>query len=181
MSEKTKIISEKTILRADHFTVQQTVLDIVGRGKVTRLDVIRKPTVAIFPLTENNEIYLIREYRYLYKKHIFGAVAGFLEEGELPLECAKRELKEEAGLTAREWQELASTDMARSVIKATVHLFLAKDLSVGESALESDEEIEVKKVPIEEAVERVLTGEIRSAASIMGILMVNELKREGKL
>lgn len=181
MSSKTKIISKEDFFTSEKFVVTKTIVEINGKQK-TRYDVERKPTIAVFPISENGEIYLIREYRYLYKAYVLGCIAGFMEDDEdSPLATAKRELQEEAGLTAGKWEKLASVVMTRSVIKATSHAFVAQDITEVEAAREEDEDIAVVKVPIREAVEKVINGEIDSALSIIGILMIDKMLKEKKI
>jgi ADP-ribose pyrophosphatase len=66
-------------------------------------------------------------------------------------------------------------------VKATSYLFLARDLSLGEQELEEDEQIEVVKIPLEKAVEKVISGEITGSATMIGILMLDKLRREKKI
>lgn len=175
-----KIVSEETVLSTGRFIVKKSVLLVKGKER-THYDIWRRPVVTIIPITDKNEIYLISEYRYLFKKNVLGCVAGFIDEGETPLVAAKRELKEEVGLTALKWKDLGIIDLARSVLKSQVHMFLAQSIKEGISQPEDDEEISVVKIPLEEAVSKVISGEISTAASIIGILMIDAMQKRGKL
>lgn len=176
-----KIISQKSIFKTERFEIKKTEIEPAKGKKKNKYDVFRRPTVLIFPLTDSYEIYLISQYRYLYKKNIIDAIAGFIEEGENALVAAKRELKEETGLTAMQWEEIARIEMSASVIKATSHLFLAKGLEKGEAAPEEGEKMNLVKMPLEEAVRRIILGEINMSATMIGILLLDRLKREKKL
>src|SRR6185437_7183126 len=110
--------------------------------------------------TDKKEMYLISQYRYTLKSNSLEAVAGFIDEGETPLQAAKRELKEETGMTASSWEEIGKLEIAGSVVRGQTYLFLARDLEIGEAEPEEDEDITLLKMPIKEAVTKVFGGEI---------------------
>lgn len=182
MNNSTKVLSSKTILDAKLFQLIEKELEYPTGRKVIHHDMHRKPTVSIFPLTDAYEIYLVSEYRYLLEKTILAAAAGFMDkDGETPLDTAKRESKEELGITAGQWEQLAAVDLASSVIKGKSYLFLARDLEIGEATPEEDEEITVVKMSLDEAVQKVMLGEISASATIVGILMLDKMRKEGRL
>lgn len=174
MSKSIKALSEKSVFQAELFTVKEVEIE-ANKKKLTQHDVIRNPVVTVFAITDNNEIYLISQYRRLLNKTTLEAVAGFIDEGEEPLEAAKRELKEEIGITAADWKKLNVLNTAASVIKGEAHLFLARGLKIGNPELEDDEDITPVLIPFKEAVEKVLKGEIDIATTIAGILMIDKL------
>ncbi|HSW88026.1 MAG TPA: NUDIX hydrolase [Candidatus Saccharimonadales bacterium] len=176
-----KILSAKPVYHANLFDVIEKEIELRNGKKLTHYNVERHPTVSIFPITEKYEIYLIKEYRYLLGKTVLEAPAGFINPQENTLVAAKRELKEETGITAVQWEKLTSIEIASSVIRAQAHLFLAKELEIGKADPEEDEIIEVIKMPLDEAVNKVMTGEISSGSTIAGIMMLDKLKREKKL
>lgn len=175
-----KIVSQKKVFKAELFEVEETKIQL-NKNIKTYDDIYRKPTVSVFPLTNLYEIYLISEYRRLHKKNVLAAVAGFVNEGESTLNAARRELKEETGIIAAHWEEIARIEMAASVIKATSHLFLAKGLEIEKPALEEDEKITLIKLPLSKAVEKVMLGEINISPAVIGILLIDKLKREKKI
>ena len=87
-----------------------------------------------------------------------------------PLASAKRELKEETGLIANQWQELMKLHTSNSVTDERGIIYLAKDLSQGETEFEDTEDLLIQKLPLDEAIERVLSGEITDAISVAGLL-----------
>jgi len=175
------ILSEKIKFKAELFTVTETVLRLKNGKKTIHHNVERHTTVNIFPLTSSYEIYLVSQYRPLLKKTTLEAVAGFIEEKETSLAAAKRELKEEAGLRAFHWEEIARIEAAASVVKASTHLFLAKGFEEGEQEQDEDEDITLVKIPLEEAVQKVITGEINAAGSMIGIMLLDRLRKEKKI
>lgn len=175
------ILSQKIIYKADLFKITQTELKLTSGEKHVYQEIHVCPCVFIFPLTDKNEIYLIYEYRYLLKKKVLSAAAGFCKAGETSIQAAKRELKEETGLVAFQWEELSRINTENSVVESQKHLFLARDLEIAERNPEVDEEIKIIKMPLREAINKVFTGEISGTGSIIGILLLDRLNRERKI
>lgn len=176
-----KTISQKFILRTKLLNVKKISLEAKTGGKRIHYVAERVPIVSVFPLTESYEIYLISQYRYLLGKTVLEAVAGHVEKEETTIQAAKRELKEETGILAHQLEEITRIEMSGSVFKSKSHLFLAKGLEIGENDLDVDEEIDVIKMPLETAVEKVMLGEINHAASMIGILILSNLRMQKKL
>jgi len=174
-----KILSTKTVYQSRTFKVD--TVEIERNGKVFTKDIItRSPHVMILPLTKENELYMIREYRDVYQKTLLEVVAGYIEDNEDPLVGAKRELQEETGLTANNWKQLTTIHTSANM-NSTIHVFLAKDLTEGPSHQEEDEDIALIKMPFEEAVKKVFDGEIFISAYISSILLLDKLMKEGKV
>jgi 8-oxo-dGTP pyrophosphatase MutT (NUDIX family) len=115
-------------------------------------------------------------------KTIISAPAGFMDKDkETPLQAAKRELEEEVGITANQWEALTNVGLGNSVIHSKAYLFLAKDLTFGKASPEEDEHIELCKMSLQEAVGKVMIGEISGVTNMFGILFLDRLKREKKL
>lgn len=179
--KQARITAQKTLFSSNFFEFVENTIDF-GNGVVkVHHDVYRHPAVSIFPLTENYDLYLIKQYRYLYNQVLIEAIAGVMENGESVQKAAKRELQEEAGIIASEVTIIKEVLVAGSFIKATQYLILARGLEIGEAAPEGTESIEVIKIPLHEAVEKVLTGEIGTASSIIGILLLSEMKKRGEI
>ena len=176
-----KIVSQKSVFKTELFDVKEIVFrDKDGAEKIHHI-AQRDSVVTIFPLTDKYEIYLISQYRSMFDKIVLEAISGYMEKGETAIAAAKRELKEEAGITAHQLEELGRVEMAGSVFKSKGHLFLAKDLELGEANLDEDEQISIVKMPLMQAVEKVMVGEINHASSMIGILMLDKLKTQKKL
>jgi 8-oxo-dGTP pyrophosphatase MutT (NUDIX family) len=107
-------------------------------------------------------------------------VSGMIEEGEQSLEAAKRELAEEAGLTASFWEQVGAFNMGSSIIEWPLYYFVAKNLQETVKHPDPSEEIEIVKVPLEEAVNNIFNGKIIKQSTITGILLVDAIfKRRG--
>jgi ADP-ribose pyrophosphatase len=106
--------------------------------------------------------------------------AGTLEPPELPAKTAERELIEETGYRAAKIELLHAFYASPGFLDEKMHLYLATGLTAGQSAREEGEEIENLLVPFEQAVAMVFRGEIQDAKTIVGLLWVDRLRREGK-
>lgn len=176
-----KIISQKPIFKAKLFDVKEIVFkNNAGAKKIHHL-AQRDTVVTIFPLTDQYELYLVSQYRYILDKAVLEAPSGYMEKKETVIAAAKRELKEETGITAQQFEELARIDLASSAFKSKIHLFLAKGLEMGEPGLDEDEEISIVKMSLDQAVEKVMSGEINHAASMAGVLLLDKLRAQRKL
>lgn len=135
-------------------------------------------SVGILAINEKNEVALVGQWRYPIQEYHWEIPAGMAEPGESPLENAKRELLEEAGVTAKKWTLLGSYQMDASKMKQQNFLFLAEDLTVGESAPMEDEKIELLWVPLQEALAFVKSGKIRDGLTVIGLLQLPQLKQD---
>lgn len=176
----TKILSKKNILSAGLFDVDEFIVEKDGQQHIHK-NAHEKDIVMIFPMTGEQEVFFVSQYRYLHNKVLTEAVAGFVNDNEEFLDAAKRELKEETGILAKEWQHLMTINRGGSVITGKIHLYLARELTNGEQELDGFEEIVVLKMPFAEAVNKVLTGQINTSATMVGVLLIDKLLNEGKL
>jgi ADP-ribose pyrophosphatase len=177
---KSKILSQETVFQSKYFRVNKVVLEKDGK-QMTKDIIERNPFVIILPMTENDEIYLVRQYRDALKQMTLEVVAGTINEEEIdPLTTAQRELQEETGLTAKQWKQINTIENSGTLSQHT-YIFVARDLTEGAVSFDDDEDIETIKIPFEEAKQKIFTGEITIASSISALLMYDCLKKEGKV
>ncbi len=177
----TKLLSRNTILKKDLFTVYEDHIELPTGSKRIYHNVQRAPAVSIFPITDENEVYLVRQYRYLHEKYLIEGVAGIIDEGESALDAAKRELKEETGITAEKFIQIATVHAAGSIVTWEQPIYVAQGLTLGDAQMEESEDISLIKIPVTEAVELVMSGEVNTGASIAGILLLDKWLEKGKL
>ena len=126
--------------------------------------------IGIIPLDDDNNTWLVGQYRYVPDCYSWEIPMGGGPLGIDPLASAKRELREETGLQAGDWQELMRLHTSNSVTDERGLVYIARDLTQGETCFEETEELLIEKLPVEEAIERVLNGEITDAVSVAGLL-----------
>ena len=134
--------------------------------------------VAILPLLDGDLVCLIRNYRVAVGKTLIELPAGTLESGEDPAVTAHRELIEETGYRAARVEKLREFTMSPGILNERMHLYLARDLTAGEMALEAGEEIETLVVPWDEALQMVFDGRIEDAKTLVGLLHYDYLRRQ---
>jgi ADP-ribose pyrophosphatase len=136
-----------------------------------------RPSCGIVAINDDGQIALVGQWRYVHDKYSLEIPTGGSEQGEAPLDAAKRELLEETGLTARDWTALGSVDNSNGVTTDVAHLFLARNLASGASVPQGDEQVELRWMPFVDAVLSVMKGEITESVSVAGILKTEILGR----
>ncbi len=126
--------------------------------------------IGIIPLDEENNTWLIGQYRYVPDCYSWEIPMGGGPLNIEPLQSAKRELKEETGLTANKWDKLMELHPSNSVTDERGLVYVARELTEGETEFEETEALLIQKLPLDEAIERVFSGEITDAISIAGLL-----------
>lgn len=141
-------------------------------GRTAQREVVEHPgAVAVLALTEAGEVVLVRQYRYAVGASSLELPAGCLDRpGEGVEEAAQRELREETGWEARDWRYLCAFHPSPGILGETMHLLLAAGLTAGAPEPEEDEFVEAVTMPLEAALEAVLTGAIRDAKTMVALL-----------
>ena len=174
MSEQMDL-TERKLSRVDKFagrivTVHVDTVALPGGGTSTREVVDHPGGVAVLALDGENNVLAVTQYRYPFGRTLLEIPAGKLEYGEDPREAALRELREETGATPGEFRSLGELYPSPGYCGEIIHMYLAMDLTFGESSLDEDEFLNVERIPFEELVEQVLQGEIRDAKTIAAVL-----------
>jgi 8-oxo-dGTP pyrophosphatase MutT (NUDIX family) len=133
---------------------------LYNNGREYDLDFVRHPgAAAVVAMDGAGRVCLVRQYRHGVEDFLWEIPAGKLDPGEAPQACAVRELAEETGVQARHWTSLGRFLPAPGIFTEVIHLYLARDLTVGAPSPDADEELEIQWLPIEEAAGMVLRGE----------------------
>jgi 8-oxo-dGTP pyrophosphatase MutT (NUDIX family) len=132
--------------------------------------------VGVLPI-EQDEVYLVGQYRYTLGHYSWEIPEGGCAAGEDHLSAAQRELAEETGLRAMHWQRMGEAYLSNSVTDELAIWFLATGLTQGEHQREGTEQLNVRRVPFDEALCMALNGEVSDAISLMA-LMQYQLQRE---
>ena len=140
-------------------------------GVSVDLEVVRHPgAAAIVPIQADGTILMLSQYRHAIGHRIWEIPAGTLDPDEDPEYCAKRELVEETGFSAREWVKLGEITPLPGYSNERIHLYLARQLEAATQKLDEDEILDVHQRPFDEVIEMVDNGQIMDAKSICGIL-----------
>jgi ADP-ribose pyrophosphatase len=172
-----KLVSSEYVYRGRVLNLRLDQVQ-VKNGDVTLREIAEhRGAVAMIPLDENNNVYLVRQWRAATGRMMLEIPAGTLEENENPEDGAPRELQEETGLTAGRLEFLVRFFPSPGILTEEMFLYLMRDLQAGAQNLMDDEDIEVVKLPLEQAVARIDTGEIADAKTIVGLLLTRERLR----
>ena len=145
-----------------------------GRS-ATREIVVHKGAAAVVPVYPDGTTLLVRQHRVAVDRVTLEIPAGKLDSaGEDPLDCAVRELEEETGLRAGRMTLLTSLLTTPGFCTEKIAIYLAQDLSQGQTHPDEDEFLDLVRMPLEEAVAKIMRGEIRDSKTICGLLMAKE-------
>jgi len=140
-------------------------------GESTREVAYHPDGVAVLAVTDEEEILLVRQYRYPIRRAILEIPAGKMEKDETdPLACGMRELTEETGAAAASFVPFGSALVSPGFCDETIHLYKAEGLTFGDQHLDEDEFLNVEKAPFEKAYEMVMSGEINDGKTVIAIL-----------
>lgn len=151
-------------------------------GTTALREVVEHPGgVCVAALTAQDELLMVRQFRYPYMQEVLEIPAGKREpNGESPLECGKRELKEETGATAQTFYSLGELYPTPGYCGEVIYMFAAEELSFGELCPDADEFLQVERVPFARAVEMVLSGQIKDAKTQAAVLKLYALRLQNK-
>ena len=141
-----------------------------SNGREYDVDHIRHPgAAAVVAIDGANRVCLVRQYRHGVQDFLWEIPAGKLDPGERPEVCAVRELREETGVSADRWTSLGPYIPAPAIFTELIHLYLARDLKVGAANPDADEELELKWLPLDEAIGHVLRAEWSDGKTAMAL------------
>ncbi len=152
------------------FTITQDTAELEN-GNLAKRDVLHHSGgVCVIPVTENNEIFLVKQFRYPFQTVTTEVPAGKLNPGENHAECGRRELLEETGCTCKEYIYLGEMYPTPAYDTEITHIYLARGLEFKKQNLDEDEFLDVVKLPLSDAVEMVMSGELKDGKTQIAIL-----------
>jgi ADP-ribose pyrophosphatase len=175
LSNCERTLESKTLYEGRVVTLQHNRVQLPDGSETTREIVRHRGAVAIVALTEADKVWLVRQYRYGPDRHLLELPAGKLEPGEQPRATAERELLEEVGLRARQWERLTSFYTSPGFCDEHLTVYLAQELKEvpeEERPEVEGEFIETECWPLDRTVEAVLDEQIQDAKTAAGVLAV---------
>jgi ADP-ribose pyrophosphatase len=185
-SKKARLISSKLAYDGKVFSVYTDKVEEPG-GRVNTRDVIRhNGSVVMLAVDESKnpkdpDVLLVRQYRHAAGQFLYELPAGRIDVGETPLAGAKRELIEETGYRAKRWTLLTKYFASPGFLCEWMQIYLARDIRDGVATPEQDEEIEIFRVPLSEALGMIAARKIHDGKTLIGLLLYDEARRNGRL
>ena len=151
-------------LRRDHLKTPS--------GRTAKYDIIEHPgSVVLVPVDAAGNIHFVHQYRHATGTDLLELPAGTLEPGEDPLECARREIREEIGMAASQLREIGSFYLVPGYSTEYMHVFLATGLQESPLPPDTDEYLSVEKIPFVKALEMARNGQLPDAKSLAALLL----------
>lgn len=126
--------------------------------------------IGVIPVDAEGNTWLVGQYRFPLKEYCWEIPEGGGEFSDTPLASAQRELREETGIVAKEWELIQEMQVSNSATDEYAYIYLARNLEFFEPNPDEDEDLKVWKLPLSEAVEKVLDGTIKDSLSVAGLL-----------
>ena len=165
-----KTISSDLIYEGPIFTITHDKAELENSKTAVRDVLHHNGGVCVIPITENNEIFLVKQFRYPFQTATREVPAGKLEKGEDHGECGRRELLEETGYTCSEYIYLGEMLPTPAYNTEITYMYLAKGLTFSSQSLDPDEFLDVERIPLSEAVKQVMDGTIRDGKTQIAVL-----------
>ncbi len=145
-------------------------------GNTALREIIDHPGgVGILAIDDEDQVFMVQQYRYAFSRAMWEIPAGKREAGEEPLVTAKRELQEEVGVTAERWLPMGELIPSPGCYAERLYLFMARGLTMGDTHPDDDEFLTVSRVPFTELSQACLSGEIQDAKTVVAVLKAKAL------
>lgn len=168
-----EILKSETVYQGRVFKIQHDLIQRPG-GPQTYDTVYHIGAVAMIPIDEHGNILFVRQYRHAARRRLLELPAGTLEESESVEETAQREMREEVGLAPGHLTKLAEFFLAPGYSTERMHIYLAEGLSPEHLPGDEDEELEIERLTLDEALTAIQSGKIEDAKTILGLFLYKE-------
>lgn len=170
-----RCVSSEEIFNGRILHVLRDEVELPNGDRSVRERIAHVAAVCVVPVTADGQVYVERQFRYPLDEVITEIPAGKLEPGEDPLTGAKRELKEETGLTADKWTDMGLFYPAAAYCAEVITLFLAEGLHQGSQELDEDEFLDVKTLPLSELLADIMDGKVPDSKTQAAVLKAARL------
>ena len=175
MIKKEPTISSEYKFNGFVFDLRVDTIEKKGGGQSTREIIEHNGGVAIIPVDDENNVYMVRQYRRGADEVLLELPAGKLEKGEEPYSCAVRELEEETGFKADKVTYLGFFYVSPAYDTEKIYIYLAQGLTPGEAHLDEEEELEVEKHSLAALVSDVRCGKISDSKTAIGLMLAEKI------
>jgi ADP-ribose pyrophosphatase len=166
-----ELLKSEVVYPGRAFTILRDTLRMPD-GRETRFDIVEHVgSVIILPLDEQGNLLFVRQYRHAAGKELLELPAGTLDAGEAPEACARREVREEAGVAAGKLEELGGFYLAPGYSTEYMHVYLATELHPDPLEADADEFLTIELIPLGAALAMAKSGEILDAKSLAALLL----------
>ncbi|HBL41099.1 MAG TPA: ADP-ribose pyrophosphatase, partial [Ruminococcaceae bacterium] len=175
MKTEETTVFKNTIYKGKIINLRVDIAGLPNGKEATREFVEHNGGVTVAALTDDMELLFVRQFRYPYMQEVLELPAGKLELNENPLKAGKRELREEAGVTAEQYINLGQFFPSPGYTNEIIYLYGAIGLKECEQDLDDDEFLNVEKIPLNKAVEMILNNEITDGKTQTAVLKLAAL------
>jgi ADP-ribose pyrophosphatase len=172
-----QLVKRQFIYKGKVVGLSLSTFQTLNKGEVTIEVVHHNGGAGALPVFEDGSIALVRQWRYPQGRYSLEIAAGRIEAGHTPEETAVRELEEELGYRAQELEKIAEFNVAPGYCEERIFVYLARGLEVSSQNLDDDEEIDIVRLSLDDALSRVASGEIDDAKSIIAIVVAAPILR----
>jgi ADP-ribose pyrophosphatase len=148
---------------------EHKVLNPSGKPGIYGKVHFKNMAIGVIPIDDEGNTWIVGQWRYPLDAYSWEIIEGGCPEGSDPIESAKRELLEEGGIIAGEWELLAKAHTSNSVTDEVALIYIARKLTFTEATPEETEQLQLKKIPVKELIQMAMEGKITDSLSLIGI------------
>lgn len=170
-----KQLKSDLVYQGSFLKVLRDEVELPDGNKATREYIPHPGASMIIPVTDQGQLVMVRQFRYAVQRIFIEFPAGKIDQGEDPLQTAKRELEEETGLVAKDYHHLTTIHPVIGYSNEKIELYLAKGLTATKQRLDHGEFLDVFEIPFAEAMEKLRSGEITDVKTMVGLFWYNQV------